>query len=435
MRDPGIVPPFLSRDLMIGDDPKRKWRHFVGPRLRHFRDPYVKFEYPELVGEVPEGYVLRVTPEGDDPRRPDVLVKLFIMGKQIPGPFEHEARTAAVLDKIQASSRAGHYFVPARQGTRRDMLRRLYAFSTDSVDERVFDHLPHWQKNPILGAGTRVCFGWVLFSGREIMKLLLESSGGGTARWGIPHRTQDLDKNKYYYGIVYPDVPNWPLEEHQVRRQLSPLNQIGFMFAGDRKGQWSSWTDSGLLMDFRKWYTAVDPWYEGQRWWETPPVARQIMDYDAWEKQHPTLNETDRKRVLREEKDALERAWNREQERCLGTLTLAREHGRWIDMKRFPETEKQNRLMIARAVESEYLPGKPLGACLQERREFWLEKPYDDGPEEPHIPAIEPGEMQRLWQSYDRLLTEYVTLNSEHSHADRQHSQLCVDLGRCVCFF
>lgn len=48
---PAILPPFLSRNLIIGDDPERRWLDSAGPTLRHIPFPYAQFEDPELVRE------------------------------------------------------------------------------------------------------------------------------------------------------------------------------------------------------------------------------------------------------------------------------------------------------------------------------------------------------------------------------------------------
>ncbi|KAK0714387.1 hypothetical protein B0T21DRAFT_267045, partial [Apiosordaria backusii] len=213
------LPPFLSADRMYDDDDLVTcgWKNFLSPKLRRFPGD-TKFDVQEILSVGGGGGFIQVT-FGDDATEYALKVR--------------EARTAAVLEKVQVGlRRAGHPIsVPSCQITRRDMLRRLYAFSNEGRDTKVFGNLPTKQRlAPVFPTRTQKCFGWLRIPGnRLIMYNKQIDSMNQAVQQGSPG-LEPFKADQYYFSIVYEHIPQAPLQTKPVQHQLSFFNSIGFMF-------------------------------------------------------------------------------------------------------------------------------------------------------------------------------------------------------------
>ncbi|KAK4132711.1 hypothetical protein BT67DRAFT_342763, partial [Trichocladium antarcticum] len=223
-----VLPPFLTSSTMRGDPPC-SWSDFLSPQLRRFRLRYTTIKTTSFLGHGVEGCVACVK---FDDGEPEFALKIFF-DSAAPGethpqwwPLEREARTIAVLEKVQAGIRQSSpkpVHVPAKRTTRLDCLRCLYAFSTDGLLSRPFDQLPAEQKFAMSGSPTRLreCYGWTRVRGADFVALNDSIEVNEDVNFSDGEVSASLlEADREYFALVYEYIPKARLELDAVQRQL-----------------------------------------------------------------------------------------------------------------------------------------------------------------------------------------------------------------------
>ncbi|KAK3941527.1 hypothetical protein QBC46DRAFT_227893, partial [Diplogelasinospora grovesii] len=152
-----------------------------------------------------------------------------------------EARTVAVLEKVQAglhaagsSSPAPAVHIPAERTTRLDCLRCLYAFSAEGRRDRPFDDYlpPEQQQQRVSSSGSftriRKCFGWTRVQGADFVAMNMVIKIDSRAAMKGEGSASYIRAGQDYFALVYEYIPSAELEVVAVQRQLDFFHHIGF---------------------------------------------------------------------------------------------------------------------------------------------------------------------------------------------------------------
>ncbi|RYP53368.1 hypothetical protein DL768_001613 [Monosporascus sp. mg162] len=305
------LPPFLSEEPLEGDPPCL-WADFLAPKLRRYPHLPKRINWGPDFWHGVEGCVAGVRFDDDHelfaikvvrelspslsfiaalPHVPDTIGWQFFKSKPAKldkfWPFEREARTVAVLEKVRAGLRQSSplpIYVPSNMTTRCDALGALFACSTDGLQRRVFDGLPPRQRVAISASSTRIrnCFGWIRLRGSDLLGLNCK----------IKRNERDASKGflaasyfepgNHYFAIVYEFVPREKTETDAVQAQLEFFHRTGFSRCQPLKPD--NWQGPGILLDFGDINSAVDPWFDESSYRRPLPPTEMIVDYQGYHK-------------------------------------------------------------------------------------------------------------------------------------------------------